>query len=931
MKPPRGYQNFTTLTDTQLCNVSEYRYDKNGSFYEPAKRAQGLVLTPTWFYTNTLDQNGGSSVAATGTASVHLAEVGVWQVCLMRNRGAGCSKVECVQVDMYQPPYDYVEADAMSITDSVRIRYNLVSHNSYPTDWLWFVGSLPTTATIYNTFGATWDGYKENNFCWAHQWGSLLMDSGGSGNLTALFGLQNQFTWGIMSHYYLCGVKTAITSRNTTAAAVSPIHNATVTATEHFDVTIKPELGGAHNCVAPFNGTGFNANIRTTAADMDYLDIPATVSFKGGMKQKNAAATVTSILLPAAGTHEVGVTLESRAKLSSYSVRVEPSQVYAQSAQQLPGNVIPASINTGGNVSFSFVARDLYLNPIGKGGAHFEATIVSAANGVAASQGSANVTDHGNGTYTVDAQLRGKGTETGQNSHIPGSPFEIYVVAPEAVPTCGADRLRVTVGACKRNSQRRVTYSFDEASGGGCTGGKLPAAEHAPCDSVRYDSSLGVGLTAFAGAAAAYALGVMAMLRHYRDSWVIKYSQILFCALFLGGCAALSAVSILHLGPATPAACLARPWLQHVVLTFTLGCLLVHRAYKLFSTGLKRMRISNAELVSRVVALCSFDILILTIWYLASPPKRLIEMRTMGAFATVPYEVCHSDMKALAIILWAYKGVLIAVGAWLAFKSWKLVDTIAEAKPLAVSIYNILMLVLINAILVGVLGDGTMGIMVRTITINVGCIASISLIFLPKWYKAYMREELKELGIATPPVKMASRALTSSAGQDGTFSTGSQGNKTQPNSPLWKPPGPQRLPSSNTYALAAESSAASTALVVSADVMPIARRRSSSGGGGGGGGRGSAPPSLMSFKSFDSSQLRSTPKNPFSDGGVDVPLSAVAREQLQVEGGRQSSSVRRMLVRMSFKGTAEIVPVADEAAPSLAPPPAQQQQGQDEL
>lgn len=133
MKPKNHTKDFTTVNDTAWCQLNEYVYDRNGSFYSPTVRAQGVVVSPTWFYTNTLDQQGGSNVAATGSAKVHLAEVGLWQVCLMRNRGAGCTKVECVQIEMYQPPEDYVEADTVSIVDTVRIRYNLVSRNSYPT------------------------------------------------------------------------------------------------------------------------------------------------------------------------------------------------------------------------------------------------------------------------------------------------------------------------------------------------------------------------------------------------------------------------------------------------------------------------------------------------------------------------------------------------------------------------------------------------------------------------------------------------------------------------------------------------------------------------------------------------------------------------------------------------------------------------------
>jgi hypothetical protein len=51
--------------------------------------------------------------------------------------------------------------------------------------------------------------------------------------------------------------------------------------------------------------------------------------------------------------------------------------------------------------------------------------------------------------------------------------------------------------------------------------------------------------------------------------------QPLFCGMFLGGAIVLAGVTILFLGDATTEMCLARPWFQHVALTFTLSCLLV--------------------------------------------------------------------------------------------------------------------------------------------------------------------------------------------------------------------------------------------------------------------------------------------------------------------------------------------------------------------
>jgi hypothetical protein len=58
------------------------------------------------------------------------------------------------------------------------------------------------------------------------------------------------------------------------------------------------------------------------------------------------------------------------------------------------------------------------------------------------------------------------------------------------------------------------------------------------------------------------------------------------------------------------------------------------------------------------------------------------------------------------------------MAAYLAVKTWKLHDTVAEAKPIAVSIYNILMLVIVNAILYGVAQSNIISITVQVYVVD---------------------------------------------------------------------------------------------------------------------------------------------------------------------------------------------------------------------
>lgn len=129
------------------------------------------------------------------------------------------------------------------------------------------------------------------------------------------------------------------------------------------------------------------------------------------MKQKDAAGTVTSILVPVAGTHEVEVKIDSGAVLGSYMLHVVPSTVYAPSTKLGDDVVIPRTIETGGLLSFTFAAQDRFTNAVGVGGAPFKADIVTTTTDAGSAKGWATVTDHENGTYSLDTQFVGKGTQ----------------------------------------------------------------------------------------------------------------------------------------------------------------------------------------------------------------------------------------------------------------------------------------------------------------------------------------------------------------------------------------------------------------------------------------------------------------------------------------------------------------------------------------
>jgi 7 transmembrane sweet-taste receptor of 3 GCPR len=79
--------------------------------------------------------------------------------------------------------------------------------------------------------------------------------------------------------------------------------------------------------------------------------------------------------------------------------------------------------------------------------------------------------------------------------------------------------------------------------------------------------------------------------------------------------------------------------------------------------------------------------------------------------------MCVPFCRIFGLLLWLYKAGLLTLAAYLAVKTWKLHDTVAEAKPIAVSIYNIAVLVIVNAILYGVAKSNILSLTVQVCTL----------------------------------------------------------------------------------------------------------------------------------------------------------------------------------------------------------------------
>jgi hypothetical protein len=155
LDPPDEAVDFTVVTDVKWCNrtaVAPFVHDVRSAFHSPAVLARALSLNETLFYTGSKAREPNVTVTATGSASVALTEPGLYQVCVFLHSDLHpCLPSECLTVELYQPPYDYLEVESNNLVEPVTVRFNLASTNATPGDWYYSIGDLPLTATAQNT------------------------------------------------------------------------------------------------------------------------------------------------------------------------------------------------------------------------------------------------------------------------------------------------------------------------------------------------------------------------------------------------------------------------------------------------------------------------------------------------------------------------------------------------------------------------------------------------------------------------------------------------------------------------------------------------------------------------------------------------------------------------------------------------------------
>jgi len=183
---------------------------------------------------------------------------------------------------------------------------------------------------------------------------------------------------------------------------------------------------------------------------------------------------------------------------------------------------------------------------------------------------------------------------------------------------------------------------------------------------------------------------------YYRKVQIIRRSQPIFVYIFLFGAAFLNTCILVHIGPNTDLMCGLRPWLFNTAATTMFAPLIMklHRVDLLFNNPkLRKIKVSDFDVIIRVLCLLAIDVFLLIIWSSVSsvsPYSITKSTEYTGALKPVDDVVCNTGFNSpMEIVMLVYKSLLIAFGVYKAATTWKIPADVSEAKFFAGAIYNI--------------------------------------------------------------------------------------------------------------------------------------------------------------------------------------------------------------------------------------------------
>nr|NP_732658.1 metabotropic GABA-B receptor subtype 2, isoform A [Drosophila melanogaster]AAN13882.1 metabotropic GABA-B receptor subtype 2, isoform A [Drosophila melanogaster] len=238
----------------------------------------------------------------------------------------------------------------------------------------------------------------------------------------------------------------------------------------------------------------------------------------------------------------------------------------------------------------------------------------------------------------------------------------------------------------------------------------------------------------------------------YRNQRYIKMSSPHLNNLIIVGCM-MTYLSIIFLGldttlssvAAFPYICTARAWILMAGFSLSFGAMFskTWRVHSIFTDlKLNKKVIKDYQLFMVVGVLLAIDIAIITTWQIADPfyreTKQLepLHHENIDDVLVIPEnEYCQSEhMTIFVSIIYAYKGLLLVFGAFLAWETRHVsIPALNDSKHIGFSVYNVFITCLAGAAISLVLSDRKDLVFVLLSFFIIFCTtATLCLVFVPK-------------------------------------------------------------------------------------------------------------------------------------------------------------------------------------------------------
>jgi hypothetical protein len=263
-----------------------------------------------------------------------------------------------------------------------------------------------------------------------------------------------------------------------------------------------------------------------------------------------------------------------------------------------------------------------------------------------------------------------------------------------------ADFDQVVSGCSSSTTTRTVSYELTEDNTCRNDNPLYPPPDSVDIDCTYVPSTAGVAIYGYVVCALGFCFCtfVLYMTWANRNQKLIKRSQVLFLYIYLFGCIMMNCTILVFVGENTAALCRLRPILVNLSSTVLFAPLIMKlRRVRvlLLNKTLKKKVIKDSAVLLMCLALLSVDVVVLALWGgIDDMAPIVVSQSYANTLSNVDNTICNTGLSRAPFeaVIVAYKAILLVYGTYLAVSTWDAPPSLAESKPYAIAIYNIVII-----------------------------------------------------------------------------------------------------------------------------------------------------------------------------------------------------------------------------------------------